>query len=608
MKNRFFPSLVYLTICLFAYSLIPPPTAAAAGEFTADYDVSYAITPAGVAIVTQNITLTNRQSNLYPQKYTITIDSDTVRNVVASDQGGVISPTVEKKDAKTEITVPFNKPAIGIGKKTTFTLRYENSDVMKQIGNIWELAIPAVQDDPDMNSYTVSLQTPSNFGPLAYVSPSPANGAQWSRDQMVAGGISAAYGKEQFARLSLRYYLENPRQESAVEKIVLPPDTGYQRVTFDRIEPKPEEMVRDEEGNWIGRYTLKPREKMVINATVSVVISSSPTNAMAPLTADRRTAYLAPQPYWQSNDPQIASRAGELKSAEAIYEYVVNALSYDYDRIEAAPLRKGAVGALATPASSLCLEFTDLFIAIARAAGIPARQAIGYAHSTNKTLRPLSLVSDVLHSWPEYYDNETGVWIAVDPTWGRTTGGIDYFSKMDFSHIVFALRGHSSEDPLPVGFYRDGASNGKNISVTFLSSGEPMPSGSIAVRFNFPEVVTAGFTAHGELIVENRGGTEVKALPVDIIARPLAFRTRHVIEAIAPYTAYRLSITIPVALRTTRAGGTLTATVNGASIIHTFDVQPIGWLYIALFGMIASAGLLLWIAVTRPFSQKTRKT
>jgi len=52
------------------------------------------------------------------------------------------------------------------------------------------------------------------------------------------------------------------------------------------------------------------------------------------------------------------------------------------------------------------MEFTDLFIALSRAAGIPAREINGFAYTDDIRLRPLDLVTDMLHAWPEYYDEE----------------------------------------------------------------------------------------------------------------------------------------------------------------------------------------------------------
>ena len=54
-----------------------------------------------------------------------------------------------------------------------------------------------------------------------------------------------------------------------------------------------------------------------------------------------------------------------------------------------------------------CNEHTQLFIALARAAGIPARGAAGLAWVDGKFY---------YHAWPEVY---LGAWVAVDPTFGQ---------------------------------------------------------------------------------------------------------------------------------------------------------------------------------------------
>jgi len=116
------------------------------------------------------------------------------------------------------------------------------------------------------------------------------------------------------------------------------------------------------------------------------------------------------------------------------------------------------------------MEFTDMFIAIARAAGIPTREVQGYAYTQNERLRPLSLTlesGDILHAWPEYWDNERG-WIQVDPTWGSTSGGLDFFNKLDFNHITFVQRGLSPISPYPAGSFKsNGNQNKKDIDINF---------------------------------------------------------------------------------------------------------------------------------------------
>src|SRR5690606_7935727 len=121
--------------------------------------------------------------------------------------------------------------------------------------------------------------------------------------------------------------------------------------------------------------------------------------------------YLASQPFWELNSREVKEAVKDLKDAQEIYEYVVNTLSYNYGKVTGDNVRIGAKGALQDPENAVCLEFTDLFVALARSKGIPARSIEGYAYTQNETLRPLSLIKDVLHAWPEYYDDKKQAWI-----------------------------------------------------------------------------------------------------------------------------------------------------------------------------------------------------
>ncbi|MBI3342813.1 transglutaminase domain-containing protein [Candidatus Gottesmanbacteria bacterium] len=595
-----------LFIGLFVYLYIPLSQAVATGEFTANYDVSYAIAPTGVTIVTQSVSLVNRQTNLYPKQYTILLDTLGVRNIIARDDSGTITPTITQNDGKTEILLTFNKQVVGLGKQTQFTLRYENLDIAVKNGSIWEVNIPGITEDSDLGTYSVTIQTPPTFGPTSYLKPLPADGTRWNREQMTRGGISAAYGDKQYAKLTLRYYLENPGVAPGTQEIALPPETEFQHVSIDALSPKPTQVVKDEDGNWLARYTLTPGQKVSIEATVSVSISISPSEIKEKVDDTTITQYTKALPYWEVDDGSIKSLAQIYASPRAIYDYVVSTLSYDYERVKAAPKRKGAANALKTPEGSICMEFTDLFVAIARAAGIPAREAVGYAHTTNAKLRPLSLVADVLHAWPEYYDRVRGVWIPVDPTWGNTTGGVDYFNTLDFNHIVFAIHGTSSSQPPPAGFYRQQGKEGKDVAVEFLDSPGPTTPVSLVPRIDFPTTVTAGFGAIGEVSIENASGTQATDVSVRLETQPFPFTIVKDKLSIAPYSKLTIPINVSVPYSTPKGKGTITLIAGDRTVKHSFDIQPISWLYLALSGMIGSVGVLLWIATARPFKKRPK--
>ncbi len=590
--------IVYWLIGLFAYLFIPLSQANASGEFQADYDVEYAVAPTGVTIVTQNVTLTNLQSNFYPKQYSITIDTEKIQNVIARDSVGIMTPGISQNDGKTEITLPFNAQVVGLGKQTTFTLRYDNLDVAAKHGTIWEINIPGVTDTPDINSYSVSLQVPPLFGPNAYISPLPLSGRKWTKDQMVRGGISAAYGKEQNISLHLSYYLENTKLTPAYEEIALPPDTAYQKVYIASIDPHPTNVRKDADGNWLARFDLGSSSRLTVNATVTIVLDLAPRAEWKQESQDI-SSYLKSLQYWNSDDNAIITLAKTYKTPRAIYEYVVSTLGYDYTRVKDNPIRKGAVEALKTPNQSVCMEFTDTFIAIARAAGIPARENVGYAYTTNAKLRPLSLISDVLHSWPEYWDSEKNTWIPIDPTWGNTTGGVNYFDKLDFNHIIFAVHGLSSSTPYPVGFYHEAGKTTKDIDVTFLDKAPQFPASILKTTIQIPKVVTAGIQANGTVTVENTSGVSANNVTVVIQGSPFGETQTHTETNVPPFAKLSYPVSLSVQQYLTSGTGRIAVSTNDQTVNSTYKIRPIYWTFLPALGALTATLLILLSIVNR---------
>jgi len=165
--------------------------------------------------------------------------------------------------------------------------------------------------------------------------------------------------------------------------------------------------------------------------------------------SEKLNRYLSPEKYWTAP----VENASSLTSAKEIYEYVVQTLSYDDTRISKDLTRMGALWALKNPEKAVCMEYTDVFIALSRATGIPAREAIGYGVERSGSLQPVSFFGDLLHAWPEYYDRAREIWHPIDPTWGDTAN-LDYFSSLDMNHITLVYHGKETNVPLPPGVYK----------------------------------------------------------------------------------------------------------------------------------------------------------
>ncbi len=452
----------------------------AASEFETEYETTYQVSESGVTRVSMKVELKNLLSNIYADKFSLSIGNTDLSGITVKDAKGTITPKVVQTQNQTTISFDFNNQVVGKDKVNTFYISYVSNDVANKNGAIWEVNIPPLDSDKATRKQTVILVVPVTFGEPAFISPladktylGKVEGVNvrsyiFATQTLGSKAVSAVFGKTQYLSFDLKYALQNANPIKSKLTIALPMDTNYQKVFIEKIDPPPSGVVLDEDDNWVASYEVDPREIVNIKVEGLARVDFEPKAGEENIDLAR---YLKPTAVWQSDALAIRNLAGELKSAREIYNYVVDHLSYDYGRIGAPGKRLGALAAFENPLSAICTEFTDLFVALARAAGIPAREVLGFAFTNNDKLRPLSLTSDVLHSWPEYYDKGSRKWIQVDPTWGRTTGGVDYFSKFDLNHFAFVIHGLDPDSPLPAGAYKlEGAK--KDVLVSAVSAVE----------------------------------------------------------------------------------------------------------------------------------------
>jgi transglutaminase-like putative cysteine protease len=598
---------IILLFLLPVLSCFYPRPVSAEGEFAADYDVTYTVSENGKTRVNQRIVLTNLQPDIYPKQYSIIVDTQNLDNISAQDAAGSIIPEIITNSGKTQILVTFNDRIVGIGRKLSFTLAYDNLDIAKKNGTIWEIIIPGIADNRDLGTYQVRLSVPDSFGPLAFRKPEPGGGTYWTKEQMLKGGINAAYGISQFYRLELKYYIENSASVTKKTEIALPPDTLYQKVSIVSLEPKPLDIKRDADGNWLATYELPAKSQLEIITQIRVSLMLLPVDGSTD-TLTNHGAYLQATANWPVGFSEITSLSRQHKTPREIYDYTVRTLVYDYDRVSDNPLRKGALKALSDPGSSLCTEFTDVFVTLARANGIPARQVIGYAYTTNAKLRPLSLVTDVLHAWPEYYDNQLKRWVPVDPTWGHTTGGIDYFTTLDFNHIVFAINGIRDDYPYPAGAYRQPGTKGKILDVNFSQVDEAAhPEAVYELEVKFPKMVAAGLTAQGKILVKNITGVSANNIMVNVITQPPLSEKIETVNQIPPFT----TVTIPVSVKSDSflsiGRGSVTASLDGKRATVFYNIRPIHAIILVTVIIAIVTTLVLWYVIIRSTSPMLKR-
>jgi len=139
---------------------------------------------------------------------------------------------------------------------------------------------------------------------------------------------------------------------------------------------------------------------------------------------------LRPEPLIQSSDPKIISVARRIVGAERDPRIAAERINrWVHDSLKK-QITFGVPSALQVlqARSGDCNEHTQLFVALARAVGLPARIAAGLAYVDGKFF---------YHAWPEVLLDD---WVAVDPTFGQFPA--------DAAHLRFVTGGITRQTEL----------------------------------------------------------------------------------------------------------------------------------------------------------------
>jgi len=169
-----------------------------------------------------------------------------------------------------------------------------------------------------------------------------------------------------------------------------------------------------------GRQRLS-QDTLIVDREVAQALAPRYLTLQGPQRA--RFPDLKAEPFLEVDHREIVALADRLSEGTRDPRVVaqrINAWVYDSVKKEVTVGIPSALHVLHTRVGD-CNEHTQLFVALARAAGIPARIASGLAYVDGKSY---------YHAWPEIMLRG---WVAVDPTFGQFPA--------DASHIRFVTGG-----------------------------------------------------------------------------------------------------------------------------------------------------------------------
>jgi len=120
----------------------------------------------------------------------------------------------------------------------------------------------------------------------------------------------------------------------------------------------------------------------------------------------------------------IGNETRPLKISEILYNYIVRNMHYDYDRAENREYEFMSASEILEKGSGVCSDYSILYTAMLRCAGIPARLAAGIPVHT--ILYETDKEIDVGHAWVEIKIPGYG-WVPVDITMEESFWADNYF-------------------------------------------------------------------------------------------------------------------------------------------------------------------------------------
>lgn len=264
-----------------------------------------------------------------------------------------------------------------------------------------------------------------------------------------------AFSQNRTAEFELSYDFSVPGRTHKIEFLVLVPRTipGRQNILNVSYSPTPS-RVFDENGNRYAAFVFNSpgkKEKVTINVKAELFKydlltarknhgAGMASGGQTPIQTDKPEGYLKPEKYIEK-DHRLVRQAADGISGQTDIDIVKNIYDYVLDNMEYFAFGRrewGAVKALELKKGD-CTEYSDLFVALCRAKGIPARVVSGYTVGFGPT--------STGHNWVEVYLNDYG-WVPFDPTAGDVGNPIVRGNAFSNLPPVYIYLSHVRSDPV----------------------------------------------------------------------------------------------------------------------------------------------------------------
>ncbi|MFA7628198.1 MAG: transglutaminase-like domain-containing protein [Candidatus Dojkabacteria bacterium] len=282
--------------------------------------------------------------------------------------------------------------------------------------------------------------------------------------------LSIVFGEKLLYKFDINKVFSNSLKDNNQSfEIYVPSDTPTQTIIWEEISPTPTSSLKDEDGNYIFKYLLKPGENADCKISGYILktedletteeSSSFLTQKSGYWSITNNTEFRRINTFLEKKDLVIPLNFDNVEVLEDpqkelfykyIYQYVIERLNYN-DEI---PLgidsssRIGAQTLTEAPNNASNIDYSDFYISLLRNYNVPSRLIVGYISNIT------GYTSDgFYHHWVEYLDTNQNRWVTADPFLEEYFGKNLYGSPF-LDHITIIRRGKSAVAP-KMSFFQD---------------------------------------------------------------------------------------------------------------------------------------------------------
>lgn len=448
---------------LFGTALSPVLRVYAAGKFETTITREFYLNEDLGVDVKETEVIYNNTSNLY-----IPAGSDQVFEILAIEEGveaneevlqraldsarltyngSVLEFVPEIQESRVNLKTKFPS-SLNPGESVRYEFEYTHYGMLEENGALKDFFLNGFagssefSNETNLTTYNTKIFVPNTYKQTNFVLPeeyskTEENGFDvysFGQEDLIENYVWIQFGKTQFYRFRMTQRLNaseriNTGNNNSYE-IVLPRSVNeakiIQTVYFSKIEPEPDWVKEDAEGNLLAGF-LVPSNKsidVVIEGYAKIARANDLPVDLGNLSqVDKESfdGYLGEAEYWEVSDPSILAQVSKFEKSDDIRTLVENTYNFVIDRIDYSEVkrfginqRQGAVSTL-NGGAAVCMEYSDLFLTLMRAQGVPARAAFGYGYDPKQPA-----TAQEAHQWVEVYSPALGRWISVDVTWGET--------------------------------------------------------------------------------------------------------------------------------------------------------------------------------------------